>query len=117
MRVLKLALVLALVSAISASAQTLSTADAAQHVGQHATVCGDIAGEHTAATSHGTPTFINLDKPYPNQVFTILIWGDNRASVGNFPTSGRVCATGTITDYRGKPEIVVRDAQSWYVPK
>jgi hypothetical protein len=117
MRVLNLALVLAVASGISVPAQTLSTADAAQHVGQHATVCGEIAGEHTAASSRGTPTFIKLDKPYPNQVFTILIWGDDRASVGNFPTSGRVCATGTIADYRGKPEIVIRNAQSWYVPK
>jgi hypothetical protein len=25
----------------------------------------------------GSPTFVNLDKPYPNQPFTILIWGKN----------------------------------------
>jgi DNA/RNA endonuclease YhcR with UshA esterase domain len=116
-RVLNLVLVLSVASGISVPAQTLSTMDAAQHVGQHATVCGEIAGEHTAESSRGTPTFINLDKPYPSQVFTILIWGENKPSVGSFPTSGRVCATGIITEYRGAPEIVVRDAQSWYVPK
>lgn len=117
MRTVKLAAILAVASAMSIHAQTISAADASQHVGQHETVCGEIVGEHTAASSRGTPTFINLDKPYPNQVFTILIWGDNRDDVGHFPDSGKVCVTGTITDYRGKPEIVLHDAHSWYVPK
>jgi hypothetical protein len=109
----------AFVSAVPArvAAQTLTTAEAANHVGETATVCGDIAGEHTATSSHGTPTFINLDKPYPHQVFTLLIWGDDKQNVGQFPTSGRVCATGKITEYHGAPEIVLRDAHSWSVPK
>jgi len=102
---------------MSAAAQSISAADASKHIGERATVCGLIANEHTAASSRGTPTFINLDKPHPNQVFTILIWGDNKPSVGQFPASGRVCATGTITEYRGTSEIVVRDAQSWHIPK
>jgi hypothetical protein len=117
MRAKFLVTVLSMWSMASAAAQSISAADASKHIGEHATVCGQIAGEHTASGSRGTPTFINLDKPYPNQVFTILIWGDNKAGVGQFPSSGRVCATGTITEYRGKPEIEVRDPQSWYVPK
>ncbi len=103
--------------ATGAVAQTLSTTEAASHVGEHATVCGVIVGEHTAYSSRGTPTFINLDKPYPHEVFTILIWGDNRADVGHFPESGKVCAVGTITEYRGTPEIVLRDSRSWYAPR
>lgn len=102
---------------ISASAQTLSTTDAAKHVGERATVCGTIASEHTAYNSRGTPTFVNLDKPYPNQVFTVLIWGDERARVGKIPASGTLCASGTITEYKGSPEIVLHDSQSWYVPR
>lgn len=101
---------------LTASAQTISPRDASQHIGQHATVCGEIAGEHTAANTRGTPTFINLDKPHPSQVFTILIWGESRAAVGHIPESGRVCVTGTITEYRSTPEIVLRDSHSWYVP-
>ena len=117
MRVLPAAFLLALASGMAVTAQTISAAEASQHVGQHATVCGEIAGEHTATNSRGTPTFINLDKPYPRQVFTVLIWGDDKAAVGNFPESGKVCATGTITEYRGTPEIVIHDGKSWYVPK
>ena len=116
MRAILLMTVACIGTMTSAAAQSISAADASKHVGEHATVCGQIAGEHTAYRSRGTPTFINLDKPYPNQVFTILIWGDYRSSVGQFPASGRVCVAGTITEYRSTPEIVVRDAQSWYVP-
>lgn len=38
---------------------TLSTTEAAKHIGERATVCGDFAIEHTASTSRGTPTFVN----------------------------------------------------------
>ena len=100
-----------------ASSETISPTDAARHIGEQETVCGTIAGEHTASGSRGTPTFINLDRPYPNQVFTILIWGDERSRVGAVPHSGQMCVTGSITSYRGTPEIVLHDAKSWSVPK
>src|ERR1700751_2726597 len=77
---------------ISVLGQTISVTEAAKHVGERETVCGTIASEHTATSSRGTPTFINLDKAYPNQIFTILIWGDDRNNVGQLPRSGRVCA-------------------------
>jgi hypothetical protein len=80
-------------------------------------VCGTIANEHTATGTKGTPTFINLDRPYPNQVFTLLIWGDDRERVGKVPETEKICGVETITEYRGSPEIVLRDAKNWYVPK
>jgi hypothetical protein len=95
-----------------AQAQTLTAAQAKAHESENATVCGSVAGEHTAMRSRGEPTFINLDSAYPNQVFTILVWGDDRANVGTLPRTGEhVCATGLIKDYRGVPEIVVRSSQ------
>lgn len=100
-----------------AAAQTIPATEASHHVGEHATVCGTITGEHAAYSSRGTPTFINLDRPYPHQVFTALVWGEDRGNVGSIPASGQLCVTGNITEYHGVPEIVVRDAKSWYVPK
>jgi hypothetical protein len=51
---------------------------------------------------------------YPNQVFTVLIWGENRRKFGA-PESEykgkQICVTGKITEYRGAPEIVADDAQ------
>lgn len=90
-------------------AQTLTAIQAKAHEGEKATVCGKVASERTTTSSRGEPTFINLDAAYPNQVFTILVWGDDRKSVGELPQPGsHVCATGLITDYHGVPEIVVR---------
>jgi hypothetical protein len=115
--VFALALALTLASTGLVAQTTIPATAGAKHIGERMTVCGTIMGEHTAAGSRGTPTFINLDQPYPNQVFTLLIWGDDRGKVGTVPESGRICATGVITEYRGSPEIVLRDEHSWYVPK
>ena len=90
-------------------AQSLTAAQAKAHEGETATVCGAVVSERTATSSRGEPTFINLDSAYPKDVFTILIWGDDRKNVGELPQVGsHVCAKGLITDYHGVPEIVVR---------
>lgn len=95
----------------AAAATTLTAEQAKNHVGENATVCGVVASTHYAASSRGTPTFVNLDKPYPNQVFTILIWGEDLEKFSPRPStweSKRVCATGVISSYRGSPEIVAK---------
>jgi DNA/RNA endonuclease YhcR with UshA esterase domain len=96
--------------AASGLAQTsISAADAKNHVGERATVCGEVASTHYAASSRGNPTFINLDKPYPNQIFAVLIWGTNRPKFGDPEEAYRgkhICVTGKISDYKGAPEII-----------
>jgi len=95
-------------------AQTLTAAQAKAHEGESATVCGKVASEHTWTRSRGEPNFINLDAAYPNQVFTVLVWEDDRENVGTLPLTGsHVCATGLIQDYRGVPEIVVRNSKQF----
>jgi len=90
---------------------TLAASQAKAHEGENAKVCGTVASEHTAMRSRGEPTFINLDAAYPEQIFTILVWVEDRANVGRLPRSGaHACATGLIEDYRGVPEIVVRNS-------
>jgi DNA/RNA endonuclease YhcR with UshA esterase domain len=93
-----------------ALAQNRVTASEAKgHVGEVATVCGEVASTHYAASTKGQPTFLNLDKPYPNPVFTVLIWGSNRSKFGtpeNDYKGKHICVTGKITEYRGGPEIV-----------
>ena len=106
-----------LVASVHLQAQTISASDAAKHVGERVTVCGNIASEYTAYRSRGTPTFINLDKPYPNQLFTVLVWGSDRGRVGALPHSGRICSTGTITEYRGAPEMVLHSKDGWFSPR
>jgi hypothetical protein len=92
-----------------ASAQTISAADAKNHVGDRARVCGKVSSEKTATNAKGAPTFINLDTPYPNQIFTIVIWGEDLENIGTLPRDGaRLCASGVIQNYHGVPEITVR---------
>jgi hypothetical protein len=87
----------------------LTTTEAKTHIGEQGTVCGRVAGGRYAATTRGKPTFLDLDKPYPNQMFTVLIWGENRAKFGAPEETYRnknICVTGHIQSYRGEPEII-----------
>ena len=87
--------------------------DALQYVGQVKTVCGKVASTFFASRSRGRPTFLNLDKPYPNQTFTVVIWGRDRGKFEIPPEvlfmGKEICITGRITTYRGKPQITVSD--------
>lgn len=120
MKSLRLCSVVAFLFAIAPvplAAQTIPAAVARNHIGEKATVCGLVAGKYVSTVSQGTPTFIDLDKPYPNESFTVLVWERDKATVGMVPNTGQLCVTGTITQYRGGAEIVLHNAASWYVPK
>jgi len=102
-----------LFSASVAQEDYLSAKDALKYVGQKKTVCGDVVSVTYAMRSRGQPTFLNLDEPYPNQVFTVVIWGSDRVKFKNPPEvffkGKRICITGIIDTFRGKPQIIVRD--------
>ena len=109
--IVALALVLLIIQPALAQ-KKLTAAEAKDHVGETATVCGNVVSTRYAASTKGQPTFLNLDKPYPNQIFTIVIWGSNRSKFGRPEVEyneKRVCATGKIAQYRGVPEIVAND--------
>jgi DNA/RNA endonuclease YhcR with UshA esterase domain len=87
----------------------LTASEAKEHFGETATVCGEVVSTRYADSTKGQPTFLNLDKPYPNQVFTVVVWGNNRGKFGtpeNEYKGKRICITGKITAYAGLPEIV-----------
>ena len=95
-----------------AQQEYINPIDAHKYIGMEKTVCGTVASATYAVRTKGRPTFLNLDQPYPKQIFTVLIWGSDRNKFQNPPESvlgsKRICVTGTIEDYRGKPEIIVR---------
>lgn len=95
-----------------AAADTIRAAEAKNHIGQTATVCGKVADARFLESSTRQPTFLNFDKPYPNHPFVAIIFGANRARFGK-PEQDYlhkdVCVTGEIIEYNGKPEIELKD--------
>jgi hypothetical protein len=114
LRSLIIACFLFFVLTFSTSAQTnkITAAGAKDHVGETQTVCGKVASTHFASKTKVEPTFLNLDEPYPKEIFTILIWGSDRAKFGTPETKYKdasVCVTGKVTSHREKPEIITTD--------
>ena len=94
------------------AADTLDPAEAANHIGEEATVCGEVTGAKYSDHRKRKPTFIDFGPPHPNQLFTALIWGEYRDRFDYVPESllGKtVCVSGTITEFKGKVEIKVSD--------
>lgn len=85
--------------------------EAGAHVGEQRTVCGQVASATFALRSRGEPTFLNLDRPYPDHIFTVVIWEQNRPKFQAPPERlyrGKlICVMGLISTYRGVPQIVV----------
>ena len=97
--------------------QTITAAQAREHEGETATVCGVAQNEHTASTTRGKPTFIDLDSSFPYQIFSILVWDEDRPNVGELPRTGsRVCVTGVINYYHGVPRIAVKNGAQFVNP-
>jgi hypothetical protein len=97
---------------VQSQTKRITASEAKDHVGERATVCGQAASTRYADRTKGQPAFLNLDAPYPNQIFTIVIWGSDRAKFGEPETKyrdKRVCATGSIKSYHGIPEIEAHD--------
>ena len=93
-------------------AASLGPDEAASHIGENATVCGMVASATYAAQAMAAPTFLDLGKPYPNQIFSAVILGSDRTKFGAPEISlweKEVCVTGEIFLYQEKPEIILRD--------
>jgi hypothetical protein len=83
-------------------------------IGRIATIQGRVAGTRYAASSNGSPTFLNVGVDYPNPSrFTVLIWVENRVAFGRPEVRYRgrtICVRGLVASYQGVPEIVARSA-------
>jgi len=98
----------------------ITAAEAKAHIGHDATVCGTVKSARFAENSNGQPTFLNLDKGYPNPIFTVVIFGADRAKFDQPEVKYRekeICVSGKIRDYRGGAEIVVSDPKQISEPK
>ena len=86
--------------------------DAASHMGEIGTVCGLVVSPKFAMRSKGQLTFLHLDRPYPNHIFTVVIWGKDRPKFGRPDVTfagKRICVHGLIAEYEGRPEMMATD--------
>lgn len=97
----------------TAGEEPIPAAEAGTHIGERVTVCGKVAGAAHFDRLRGEPTFLNFDRPYPEQTFTVVIWGQNLGKFERPPHQAfagkEICVTGTVENYKGKPQIEVRD--------
>jgi len=91
-----------------AATTVLTDVEAAQHVGEKATVRGKVVG---VGTSKQGNIYLNFGNAFPKQTFSVAI---KAKDAGKFDDTKRfegktVSVTGTITLYNEKPEIIVAE--------
>lgn len=81
--------------------------------GKNHTVCGTVISTKKSEKGH---VFMNLDKKFPNQIFSATIF---QSSVKNFSyepeislMNQKVCFTGKISEYNGTPSMVLENEKA-----
>ncbi len=104
-------LTLSLFISIITFSQTITPKDAVKYIGQTVTVCGKIYGGKYLDEVKNKPTFLNMGATYPNQLLTIVIWGDSRKNFSYAPEeklkTKTVCVTGKVEMFKGKAQITI----------
>ena len=95
--------------------------DISKHVGDSVKVCAPIFTTRYFEKAPNSPTLLNAGGAYPNQIFTIVIYGAVRKEMGGAPEKDykeqNVCVTGKVELYKDKPQIVVHSASQLVVQK
>ena len=88
----------------------INTMQAKDFIGKEACVCGKVVSTKYKENGTTNPTYINLDKKYPEQVFTLMIYGDDRAGFSykpeEFLQGKTICIKGRVSEFRGTPQII-----------
>lgn len=99
---------------------TLSPEDAANRVGERARVCGRVVATNYAREVTGRPTYLNFGRPYPDQVFDVVVWGRYRQNFRGPPEvvfrDERICVMGRISEHEGVPRIEIRGPEQVEIP-
>jgi len=103
--------ILLVLQAVLLAQERISPSEAKKYVGKSVTVCGKVASTAYASHAAGRPTFINLERPYPNQPFNVVIWGSERSNFSPPPEKAydgkKICVSGTVRVFREEPPRIV----------
>ncbi|MEN8242734.1 MAG: hypothetical protein ABFS17_12480 [Chloroflexota bacterium] len=84
----------------------IDSASAGEHLGETITVRVEISHCDYKPGINGEPTFCN-DQPYPNHLFTYLIWGEDWSHYDQ----SCVLVSGEIVEYDGKAQIELKNEE------
>lgn len=91
---------------------TVALEDVKKHVGDSVRVCGKIFSARYLQNNERKPTLLNVGAPYPNQLLTIVVYGDDRRNFDEAPETfyrdKDVCVTGKVELFYDKPQISIR---------
>lgn len=81
--------------------------------GEKKKICGTVVSTHLSKNKH---TFLNLDKSFPNQIFSLTIWNSNLHNFSYQPhielKNKKVCVRGKITDNKGVPTMNIENERA-----
>ena len=100
----------------NAQLKEIEIEEASKHIGDSVHLVAQITGVRQLANIDRRPTFINLGKPYPNQLLTLVIWEEVRNQITDDLSEeklkgGVVIVTGVIELFKDKPQIVIRNTK------
>ncbi|WP_207427978.1 hypothetical protein [Pedobacter sp. SYSU D00535] len=95
----------------SFSQKKISSAEAANHVGDSVLICEKVYGGRFLEAAE--ITFLNMGAQYPYQLFAVVIKGEDRAKFAFKPEAEfqdkTICVSGKVQLHRGKPQLIVVD--------
>ena len=110
---LLLIIIFVFIGAAASAQQKIGILDVPQHIGDSVTLTAKVYSARYFETSNRQPTLLNIGAAFPNQLLTVVIYGDNLQYFKEAPVTlfnnKTVTVTGKIELYRGKPQIVVKD--------
>lgn len=91
----------------------IGTSQVKYFFGETATVCGQVVATKYKINGKSDPTYINLDKKWPETVFTLMVFGKDRINFSykpeEFLTDKKICVTGKVGEFNGTPQIIATD--------
>ena len=91
----------------------ITDAEAKDHIGEMAVICGKVYTTKFFDGKGKKPTFLNLGASYPNQSLTVVIFEKDRLKFQYEPDTylldKNICVTGRIKLYKEKVEVIISE--------
>lgn len=103
------------------SQSSIPASEAPKHLNEKQTICDKVFGGRYLENAKDAPTLLNMGAAYPNNPFTFVVFLEDRKKFSykpeEFLLNKEVCVTGEITEFKGKPQIIVSDTLQVVIKK